>query len=108
MVVIRFMLYLNDPRGNGGLYTPDIEVGDPFDPLGEQDTLKKEIYKSPQKKNDHEFAEGDDQFTNEVRQHICNTGRYKAIFQVFYLTFEYNALTRISMFSSITLAKLLL
>ena len=91
MLLIHFMLCLNDPRGNGGLDTPNIEVGDPFDHLGEQDTLKKEISKSlkkeisksPKKINDGELVEDDNEFTNEVRQSICNTGRCKAMFQVF-------------------------
>ena len=83
MLLIHFMLRLNDPRGNGGLDTPNIEVGDPFDHLGEQETLKKEISKSPKKINDGELVEDDNEFTNEVRQSICNTGRCKAMFQVF-------------------------
>ena len=83
MLLIHFMLCLNDPRGNGGLDTPNIEVGDPFDHLGEQETLKKEISKSPKKINDGELEEDDNEFTNEVRQSICNTGRCKAMFQVF-------------------------
>lgn len=83
MLLIHFMLCLNDPRGNGGLDTPNIEVGDPFDHLGEQETLKKEISKSPKKINDGELVEDDNEFTNEVRQSICNTGRCKAMFQVF-------------------------
>ena len=83
MLLIHFMLCLNDPRGNGGLDTPNIEVGDPFDHLGEQETLKKEISKSPKKINDGELVKDDNEFTNEVRQSICNTGRCKAMFQVF-------------------------
>ena len=68
MLLIHVMLCLNDPRENGGLDIPDIEVGEPFDYFGEQDILKKEIYKSPKKQNDRElFVEGDDEFTNEVR-----------------------------------------
>ena len=82
MLLIHFMLCLNDPRGNGGLDTPNIEVGDPFDHLGEQDTLKKEISKSPKKINDGELVEDDNEFTNEVRQSICNTySLYKQCFR---------------------------